>query len=169
MCAMLALVFCCKYLPDAASRFYSACLPSRFVPLLEQCCSWSCCLSTTVLHLAKSTVICCFQSCICIIAFLSGVCMLEFMLIDNNRLASFFLNDLSRYKIGCNSSPCPPPFLPARDIYPHPWFRRVLTFRVTFTNPCKTERHIVKCSTEVPVIFYLPHSPHWLILCFSVW
>lgn len=90
------------------------------------------CLSSIKSHLARTSVICCFQSCICSIAFLSGVCVLEFTLTDNNQLP-FLLNDLPRYQIGWKSAPCFPVFLPAWDIYPYPGFRRVLAFQVSFT------------------------------------
>lgn len=89
-------------------------------------------ISSIKSHLAKTSVIYCFQSCICIIAFLSGVCVLEFMLTDNNQLP-FLLNDLPRYQIGWNSALCFPVFLPAWDIYPYPGFGRVLAFQVAFT------------------------------------
>lgn len=86
----------------------------------------------------------------------SGVCMLEFMLIDNNQLTSFF-SDLPRYQRGQSSVPCPPVFLPAWDIYPHLWFRRALAFQVTSANPCKTEWHIL---SNVPLKSQLYFTCH---------
>lgn len=130
----------------------------RFVSPLEQLCSPSHCLSSTRSHLANTTVICCFQSCVYFIAFLSGVCILQFMLIDNNQLPSFFstrLHDFPRQQIGQTRAPHPPVLLPARGIHHHLVLQATLSLLATRADQCRTDWGVAKCSTRLYFICHV--------------
>lgn len=138
----------------------------RFVSPLGQLCSSSHCLSSTRSHLTNTTVICCFQSCVCFIAFLSGVCMLEFMLTNNNQLPSFFSTRLPKTTgrtEPCSASPSAPPSLR------HPPSPCASGSAVTAGNQSwSMQNRPTRCQMFHPVMFCLPCLLHWLIPWFSV-